>query len=175
MEVQSSTATAPPWVFNQVFNALEESSSEQSTLKGEAWVVIRGGWVSVTVKVAVVEEELVGVPHPSVTVKVTGPEVALHPLGALPTKLSDQTSWAEDWQSSTAIAPPWLDLQVLNAVVEEEEHSTPWLAAGVVIRGPLVSLMVKVAEVVAALPQLSVAVYTTTTESEHPRVKSPST
>src|SRR6478672_12138053 len=103
-----------------------------------------------------VADVVVAFPQLSVAVKITDADPVCPQPSLNAWKLLVQVT---DEQASVAEAPPLEANHACKAAVfPAPSHSTEALTACVVIDGAVVSVIVKVAEVVAAFPQLSVAV-----------------
>src|SRR5690606_25124694 len=151
-----SSATAPPLLDNQEFNASVLPKPSHSTVISSAASTKTGAVVSTIVKVAVV---LLLLPHSSLAVKVTvalpvAPHSSLKPL----------KSWLQviALHRSLATAPPLVNNQLVRAVVlPKPSHSTIISCAATSSTGAVVSTMVKVACVLLLLPHSSLAVKVT--------------
>ena len=135
------------------------SPIQATVTEAGAGVSIVGGVVSTTANVAEVVEAL---PQSSVAVNVTVAEPVLPQSSLNAVKSLDQVIPVE--QASEAAAPPLDDNQACKAAaLPAPSHCTVALTAAVSIVGAVVSSIANVAEVVAVLPQSSVAVNSTVT------------
>ena len=107
---RSVAAPAPPLATSQAFSSSVLPRPSHSVVTSVALLAMLGGVVSLTVKVAVVVEEL---PLPSVTVKVTCSDSESPQPGTNPVLLFVQT---RPPHASTAVAPPLLESQFANWV-----------------------------------------------------------
>ena len=160
---QTSEAVAPPLLASQSFNASMLPMPSHSTVASEAIMSMEGLVVSSIVNVAV---ELLKFPQSSVAVNVTMAEPVAPQSSLKPAKSLLQVTALH---TSEAVAPPLLASQSFNAsMFPMPSHSTVWSEA-MVISGDMVSSMVKVAVVLLALSQSSVAVKITVTEPVAPQ------
>ena len=156
---QISVATAPAFTFSQSLSSVVFPLPSHSTVALLAAVVISGAVVSSIVKVAEVVEEF---PHSSVAVKVTSAFPVSPQSSDKAVKSFVQTIVPS--QTSEAVAPPFAFNQLLRSVIfPAPSHSTVKSAAAISIFGGLESVIVKLADVDAKFPQLSVAVKVTVT------------
>ena len=153
---QMSLAMASPLLANHAFNSSLLPAPSHSTTKSEAATSMLGAVVSSMVKVALV---LVALPQSSVAVNVTVADpVAPH------SSLSAVKSWLQITlpQMSLAMASPLPANHAFNSsLLPAPSHSTTKSEAATSMLGAVVSSMVKVAVVLVALPQSSVAVNVT--------------
>ena len=164
-EEQASLAEAPPLEANQAFKAAVFPKPSHCTVKSEATTAITGLVSSIIVKVAEVVEAF---PQASVAVKVTVAEPVAPQVSETEVKLLLQVT---EEQASLAEAPPLEANQAFKAAVfPKPSHCTVKSEASVAITGLVSSTMVKVAEVVEAFPQASVAVKVTVAEPVAPQV-----
>jgi hypothetical protein len=158
IEVQGSTATAPPLLRNHASTTEELFATLQSTDNGEAGNVNTGPGEAVTVKVEVAVWML---PHRSWTVKVTV-VAELQPAGVFPLKLEVQNKLSEEAQLSVAAAPAWLLSQSENADCVPLPQETVSGMGWVVMTGGVVSMIEKVDVCDCELLHKSVTVNVTT-------------
>eukprot|EP00168_Porphyra_purpurea_P008278 TRINITY_DN2044_c0_g1_i1.p1 TRINITY_DN2044_c0_g1~~TRINITY_DN2044_c0_g1_i1.p1 ORF type:complete len:315 (-),score=38.23 TRINITY_DN2044_c0_g1_i1:440-1384(-) len=159
--LQLSSAMAPPfWASQEVMEALLVGPHSRSRL--EAWVVTLGAMVSMIEKTA---DSTTVLPQLSDSTKFT-----VVSAWQLEVATSEGLLWliTTDEQLSTPEAPALLESQALKSsrlVVEKRSHCSVWSWGSTTNEGSVVSMMLKVAEVEAALPHSSSTVKVTVCDS----------